>query len=41
VLMVKRLVEESGFDHIEPERVTKVTSGRQLYHFSTHNHGSY
>ena len=41
VLVVKRLVEESGFDHIEPERVTKVASGRQLYHFSTHNHGSY
>jgi formylmethanofuran dehydrogenase subunit C len=41
VLVVKRLVEESGFDHIEPERLTKVTSGRQLYHFSTHNHGSY
>jgi len=41
VLVVKRLVEESGFDHIEPERLTKVASGRQLYHFSTHNHGSY
>jgi len=41
VLVVKRLVEESGFDHIVPERLTKVASGRQLYHFSTHNHGSY
>lgn len=41
VLVVKRMVEESGFDHIEPERLTKVASGRQLYHFSTHNHGSY
>ena len=41
VLEVKRLVEESGFDHIEPENVTKVASARQLYHFSTHNHGAY
>ena len=41
VLVVKRLVEESGFDHIEPDRVTRVASGRQLYHFSTHNHSSY
>ena len=40
-LAVKRLVEESGFEHIEPDRVTKVVSGRQLYHFSTHNHGVY
>jgi glutamate synthase domain-containing protein 3 len=41
VLAVKRLVEESGFDHIAPERVTKVASARQLYHFSTHRHGTY
>jgi glutamate synthase domain-containing protein 3 len=41
VLAVKRLVEESGFDHIEPARVTKVASARQLYHFSTHHHGTY
>jgi methylamine---glutamate N-methyltransferase subunit B len=41
VLTVKRLVEESGFDHIEPDRLTKVASARRLYHFSTHNHGSY
>jgi methylamine---glutamate N-methyltransferase subunit B len=41
VLIVKRLVEESGFEHIEPDRLTKVASARQLYHFSTHNHGSY
>lgn len=41
VLVVKRLVEESGFDHIEPDRITKVASARQLYHFSTHNHGTY
>jgi glutamate synthase domain-containing protein 3 len=41
ILAVKRLVEESGFDHIEPDAVTKVASARRLYHFSTHNHGSY
>ncbi|HEY1651696.1 MAG TPA: hypothetical protein VGG09_07415 [Acidimicrobiales bacterium] len=41
VLAVKGLVEESGFDHIEPDRVTKVASARQLYHFSTHHHGTY
>jgi methylamine---glutamate N-methyltransferase subunit B len=41
ILLVKHLVEDSGFDHIEPERVTKVVSGRQLYHFATHNHGVY
>jgi formylmethanofuran dehydrogenase subunit C len=41
VLAVKQLVEVSGFDHIEPENVTRVASGRQLYHFSTHNHGAY
>ncbi len=41
VLVVKRLVEESGFDHIEPDRITKVASARRLYHFSTHNHGTY
>jgi formylmethanofuran dehydrogenase subunit C len=41
ILLVKELVQESGFDHIDPTRVTKVVSARQLYHFSTHNHGSY
>jgi formylmethanofuran dehydrogenase subunit C len=41
VLAVKRLVERTGFDHIEPDRVTKVVSARQLYHFSTHNHSAY
>jgi glutamate synthase domain-containing protein 3 len=38
---VKELVGESGFDHIDATRVTKVVSARQLYHFSTHNHGAY
>jgi methylamine---glutamate N-methyltransferase subunit B len=41
ILAVKQLVEDSGFDHIEPNRVTKVTSGRQLYYFSTQNHRAY
>lgn len=41
VLAVKRLVEESGFDHIDSASVTRVGSARQLYYFSTHNHGSY
>jgi len=41
VLEVKRLVVQTGFDHIEPDRVTKVASARRLYHFSTHNHGAY
>jgi glutamate synthase domain-containing protein 3 len=41
VLLVKRLVEESGFEHIDADRVTKVVSARQLYHFSTHHHGAY
>ena len=26
---------------IDPSGVTKVVSARQLYHFSTHNHGAY
>ena len=41
LLAVKQLVEDTGFAHIEPERVTKVASGRQLYHFATHNHRAY
>jgi formylmethanofuran dehydrogenase subunit C len=41
VLVVKRLIEESGFDHVDPHEVTRVSSARQLYHFSTHHHGSY
>ena len=41
ILVVKQLVEDSGFDHIRPERVTKIASARQLYHFATQNHGVY
>ena len=26
-------MQETGFDHIDPTRVTKVVSARQLYHF--------
>jgi methylamine---glutamate N-methyltransferase subunit B len=41
LLVVKELVQETGLDHIDPTRITKVVSARQLYHFSTHNHGAY
>jgi len=33
VLTVKRLVATSGFDHINPEDVTRIGSARQLYNF--------
>jgi glutamate synthase domain-containing protein 3 len=33
VLTVKRLVATSGFDHIDPEEVTRIGSARQLYNF--------
>jgi hypothetical protein len=33
VQLVKDLVKLSGFDHIEPENVTRVASARQLYNF--------
>jgi glutamate synthase domain-containing protein 3 len=41
ILVAKELVQETGFDHIDPTRLTKVASARQLYHFSTHNHSAY
>lgn len=41
VLEVKRLVARTGLDHIDPTRVRRVASARELYHFSTHNAGSY
>ena len=31
----------TGFDHIDPDAITKVVSGRQLYHFTSQNHGAY
>jgi formylmethanofuran dehydrogenase subunit C len=33
VLTVKRLADRAGFDHIDPENVTRVASARQLYNF--------
>jgi formylmethanofuran dehydrogenase subunit C len=41
LLEVKELVQAVGFDHVDVSQVKKVTSARQLYHFSTHNHSSY
>jgi formylmethanofuran dehydrogenase subunit C len=41
ILEVKRLVTTTGFDHIDPTAVRRVASARQLYHFSSHNHGAY
>ncbi|WP_214366828.1 glutamate synthase [Pseudonocardia sp. H11422] len=33
VLTVKRLADQAGFDHIDPENVTRVASARRLYNF--------
>jgi glutamate synthase domain-containing protein 3 len=33
VRAVKELVRVSGFDHIEPENVTRIASARELYNF--------
>lgn len=41
VLEVKRLVACTGFDHIDPNRVRRVASARQLYHFTTDHHALY
>jgi formylmethanofuran dehydrogenase subunit C len=41
ILAVKRLVASTGFDHIDPTRVRRVASARQLYHFSAHRHQAY
>jgi methylamine---glutamate N-methyltransferase subunit B len=41
VARVAELCTQAGFDHVDPENVTKVTSARQLYHFDTqkdHSH---
>jgi methylamine---glutamate N-methyltransferase subunit B len=35
VQRVAGLCAHAGFDHVDPEEVTKVTSARQLYHFDT------
>jgi glutamate synthase domain-containing protein 3 len=39
--LVTDLVKQAGFDHIDPQNVTRVASAKQLYHFDTHNHGAY
>jgi len=41
VLAVKRLVERTGFDHIEPGDVKRVASARTLYHFDSDNFDAY
>jgi glutamate synthase domain-containing protein 3 len=41
VRAVRDLVTRTGFEHIDPENVTRVGSARQLYHFSSQNHSSY
>jgi glutamate synthase domain-containing protein 3 len=41
VIAVKRLCDKAGFDHIDPQNITKVTSARELYHFTTHHASSY
>ncbi|WP_028920809.1 hypothetical protein [Pseudonocardia acaciae] len=33
VLTVKRLADRAGFDHVDPENVTRVASARELYNF--------
>jgi glutamate synthase domain-containing protein 3 len=41
VLAVKRLVERTGFDHIDPGDVKRVASARTLYHFDSANFEAY
>jgi glutamate synthase domain-containing protein 3 len=41
VIAVKKLCDKAGFDHIDPQNVARVTSARQLYHFTTHHASSY
>ncbi|HEX3541387.1 MAG TPA: hypothetical protein VHT75_13215 [Acidimicrobiales bacterium] len=41
VLAVKRLVELTGFDHIDPGNVKRVASARTLYHFDSANFAAY
>jgi len=33
LLKVKKLVELSGFDHVDPQNVTRIASAKQLYSF--------
>ena len=41
VIAVKQLCDKAGFDHIDPQNVTKVSSARELYHFTTRHASSY
>lgn len=41
VEVVTALARQAGFDHIDPQTVTRVASAKRLYHFDTHNHGVY
>lgn len=41
VLTVKRLADRAGFDHIDPENVTRVASARELYNFDALSHQRY
>ena len=41
VTTVKQLCAQAGFDHVSPQDVTKVTSARQLYHFTTAHASAY
>jgi methylamine---glutamate N-methyltransferase subunit B len=39
VTEVKALCDQAGFDHVDPQNITKVTSARELYHFGGQHHG--
>jgi glutamate synthase domain-containing protein 3 len=41
VTAVKSLCAQAGFGHVSPQDVTKVTSARQLYHFSAAHASAY
>ncbi|MCD0449991.1 hypothetical protein LO762_12425 [Actinocorallia sp. API 0066] len=41
VRKVRDLAKTCGFDHVDPENVTRVASARTLYHFSTQHHAAY
>jgi glutamate synthase domain-containing protein 3 len=41
VTAVKALCGQAGFTHITPEDVTKVSSARELYHFTSAHASSY
>jgi glutamate synthase domain-containing protein 3 len=41
ITTVKQLCAQAAFDHISPQNVTKVTSARQLYHFTSQHASAY